>query len=167
VGISESSGVGNVDTLMTLSGGRVNVTGASTAPASDFDLANKKYVDDNVVDLNGPVDVNGLLTCHEGLTVVADTGNTFDGVVVQYLGVDRASFFFNESDGSVGISQVDSFGGLKTSLTIKGGEGFINGTKIQTGVLAAVATVGASGTYLDGSGNTITVVDGLITDLGQ
>ena len=83
-------------------------------------------------------------------------------------------FYFDEVSGEVGVLQWDSFGAIRTTFTLLDGSLYLDGTPIAGPAVAAVAAVavastvvGASGTFVDKYNNTITVVDGLITDLGQ
>ena len=105
----------------------------------------------------------GKLICHEGLAVIADTNELFNGMSIDYLGVTRAAFYFEESTGDVGIVQKDAFDGAETVFHLSGGKAYVNGSAVPTSM---AATSGATGSFVDANNKTITVVDGVITDLG-
>ena len=168
LGLLLTTPAGGTDTMLILQNGRARLSGISTAPVFDNDLVNKLYADELI---SGDTIIGGKLTVSEGLRIKADTLDQFDGVIIDFNNVDRGSFFFNETNGDVGITQLDGAGNLETVFILNNGKCFINGAQVQTSAQVAASsqtiTQGATGSYLDGSGNTITVVDGLITDLGQ
>ena len=114
------------------------------------------------------IEVSGELHCHHGIRIFADTPHPFNGLEISFGGKIRLALAFHEVDGAVFLVQRDVNGADETVLSLNGGLGFINGQQLLTtaGVLTMQTTNGASGTFEDNAGKTITVTNGLITDLG-
>lgn len=120
------------DTTLIISEGRVNVAtnnGVVTTPIDPADLATKEYVDNRTIE--GDAEVNGTLTVHEEVRIIADTPLTSDGYTVYKDGVLRASLFFDENTGAVGITQFASNGSSETELKLDNGILTINGVPVQ------------------------------------
>lgn len=120
------------DMALIIDSGRVNVStnnGVSTTPVNPTDLTTKEYVDNRTIE--GDAEVNGTLTVHEEVRIIADTQLTSDGYTVYLNDVLRASFFFDENTGAVGITQFDNTGASETELKLDNGILTINGNPVQ------------------------------------
>lgn len=120
------------DMALIIDSGRVNIStnnGVSTTPVDPTDLATKEYVDNRTIE--GDAEVNGTLTVHEEVRIIADTPLTADGYTVYKDNVLRASFFFDENTGAVGITQFASSGASETELKLDNGILTINGQPVQ------------------------------------
>jgi len=155
------------ETTLELFQGKVKVLSDShsTAPVLDEDLTNKKYVVDNFLGSQGDQTVDGELNVHHGVRVLADTVDSTDWYTITYQGYDRASFIFDEASGAVSIHQRNTFGDDVTLLRLLNGTMTLNGAPVAVGSVAATSA-GASGSFVDKNNKTVTVVNGLITDLG-
>jgi len=176
---------GTPDTEMKFTQGRVSVTprNAYTGdPISDYDLVNKKYFEANTISIRetGDAEIDGTLWVHEEVRVLADTGAGGNGYSIyapdpsdnDVLKV-RAVTYFETSDGTYRFGIADSGGNTQTMMVYyPQGELRIDGAVVlTTGNTTALhgafnAAGGVSGTFEDNTGKTITVTDGLITDLG-
>lgn len=120
------------DTTLTIAEGRINVStnnGVITTPIDPTDLATKEYVDNRTIE--GDAEVNGTLTVHEEVRIIADTPLTSDGYTIYKDNILRASFFFDENTGAVGITQFDNTGASETALVLDNGILTINGQPVQ------------------------------------
>lgn len=137
----------------------LNRVSGVTAPIQEqFDALPLAYVQTD----GGNQQILGVLTVNEGIDILADTSNAWNGIKIFYQGRDRGSFFFEEATGNVGIGQLDSGGALRTSFHLLNGKAYLNGAEM---VSLAANQVGATGTFEDNAGKTITVTDGLITGI--
>lgn len=150
----------NFNKALTASVDELNFVNGVTAPIQvQMDGANTKFVQTD----NGNQAILGELEVNHGVRVLANTVDPTDAYVINYQGIDRAGLVFDEANGIVSIIQRDAAGGDETILSLNNGAITVNG---GPALLAQNASAGASGSFLDGGGNTVTVVDGLITDLG-
>ena len=140
-----------------------------------YDLVGNRMRVDNELMINGTVDNQ---SDYVGISLY--TPNAFD---LNNPGL-HGSFSFHIPTGDVSILQGTGIGAIDTQATFSGGNITVtSGTGADTkptepnhlcnkkyvdGVLLAATgqAVGASGTFEDSNGKTITVVNGLITDLG-
>lgn len=120
------------DMALIIDSGRVNVTtnnGVSTTPVEPTDLATKEYVDNRTIE--GDAEVNGTLTVHEEVRIIADTALSSDGYTVYKDDVLRAAFFFDELTGAVGLTQFSNTGASETELKLDNGILTINGVPVM------------------------------------
>jgi len=177
--------VGTPDTEMKFTHGRVSVTpanGFTGDPISDYDLVNKKYFEANTISIGetGDAEIEGTLWVHEEVRVLADTGAGGNGYSIyapdpsdnDVLKI-RAVTYFETSDETYRFGIADSGGNAQTMMIYyPEGELRIDGAVVLTTANSAAlhgafnSAGGVSGTFEDNTGKTITVTDGLITDLG-
>ena len=177
---NDASGVN--ETVLTLNEGKARITtgnGSDLTPQEPTDLATKKYVDDNIqsggatqswvtdnfiANDDGDQYIEGELTVVQAVRVNATGTDDFDGFVVNHNGANRAGFVYEESTGIVEVVQNNSFGDNVTVLALNNGAITVNGAPVALGAVNATSA-GASGSFEDNNGNTVTVVNGLITSL--
>jgi hypothetical protein len=171
------------DTILRLYEGRCQVfsnNGKNTDPVNNTDLVNLGYMNRSTVqeDAQGNVTITGLLTMQEEVRIIASTANAFDGLTIYgpsqtdpNIDTLRCSFYLDEAGDFLGISFFDALSNLDTFVKIKDGEMRIGNSVVRTfantpSVMNTAAAGGVSGSFVDGAGKTVTVTDGLITDLG-
>jgi len=180
----QGSGVagGPPDTALFLKGGEailVADNGFTGDPVDKHALVTLEYFEANTIGVGDTV-IDGSLTIHDELKIIADGGPHHDGMSIYAPDPAdndtlklRAAWFWNEDDNRMEQALVANDDTVHVHLILfPDGAMTINGDVVLTTgntakIHAALATSGGvSGTFEDNSGKTVTVTDGLITDLG-
>lgn len=104
------------------------LVGVTSSIQAQFNSIPVNFIANN----DGDQEINATLTVHGGVTVKADTSGAFDGVLIEYNGLPRAAFYFNEVNGDVLVAQNNDNGDLETELLLNNGSLFVNGNRVLT-----------------------------------